>query len=372
MGNCLSDSALFVDDEKNSTISTKSSFFFRNNSLSGSSKSNSDNGNRNNKNGFFRKNSNSNLSNLRKCTRISLDSENLEAQRVKPLSSLINLLWGNDFSSPVEYKLKSGNFKVLDVGCGTGDWIMELARKYPKSKFIGVDKKPYFPSTDLPENVEFYVVDILEGLPFANNTFDFVHQRFLCSYLSTKQWEEIVINELLRVTKPLGYLELMETDLTSYSQGPITKKLCDAFVASMHAKGFSPMIESTLTRILSSDPNVINLQINSKKIPLGYWSEIKNYDNCLELFKLYKKCSLEYTSATSEDFDKMIEIYLEEIEDYKTYSKTHRFFGTHDLGGDTLVGYWKEFPFEPDPLEPQNFRICISELNIDTSTHQGN
>src|SRR4051794_3986484 len=108
MGNCLSDSALFVDDEKNSTISTKSSFFFRNNSLSGSSKSISDNGNRNNKNGFFRKNSNSNLSNLRKCTRISLDSENLEAQRVKPLSSLINLLWGNDFSSPVEYKLKSG------------------------------------------------------------------------------------------------------------------------------------------------------------------------------------------------------------------------------------------------------------------------
>ncbi|CAJ0629209.1 13781_t:CDS:2 [Entrophospora sp. SA101] len=95
----------------------------------------------------------------------------------------------------------------------------------------------------------------------------------------------------------------------------------------MHAKGFSPMIESTLTRILSSDPNVINLQIHSKKIPLGYWSEIKNYDNCLELFKLYKKCSLEYTSATSEDFDKMIEIYLEEIEDYKTYSKTHRFFG---------------------------------------------
>jgi SAM-dependent methyltransferase len=103
-----------------------------------------------------------------------------------------------------------------------------LAKKYPKSKFIGIDKRPYFITTNLPDNLEFHVVDLLDGMPFANDSFDFVHQRFLCSYLSTRQWEESVINELLRVTKPLGYLELMETDLTSYSQGPVTKKLCDA------------------------------------------------------------------------------------------------------------------------------------------------
>jgi ubiquinone/menaquinone biosynthesis C-methylase UbiE len=84
-----------------------------------------------------------------------------------------------------------------------------MAYEYPSAIFIGVDISPIFPSDQKkPENATF-LQNMLDGLPFEDNTFDFVYQRSLASAISEDQWKNDVIYELYRVTKPGGWIELM-------------------------------------------------------------------------------------------------------------------------------------------------------------------
>jgi ubiquinone/menaquinone biosynthesis C-methylase UbiE len=111
--------------------------------------------------------------------------------------------------------------------CGSGTWLLELARMYPNNEYYGVDIAPLFPTDNVPENVRFLSANINNGLPFDPFTFDFVHQRLLVRNLNTKQWQTL-IEEMTRITRPYGYIELVEMDLAPYSQGPITRKLFEA------------------------------------------------------------------------------------------------------------------------------------------------
>jgi hypothetical protein len=53
---------------------------------------------------------------------------------------LFRFQWQSNFSSPIEQNLLSGGVKVLDVGCGTGTWILDMAREYhPSNIYIGID-----------------------------------------------------------------------------------------------------------------------------------------------------------------------------------------------------------------------------------------
>ena len=94
--------------------------------------------------------------------------------------------------------------------CGPGTWLLEVRDKYQKSEFIGVDANPSFPTIIKPDNVTFSKVNILDnGLPFKSNCFDFVHMRFMMLAFNREEWKS-VIQELIRVCKPGGWIEIME------------------------------------------------------------------------------------------------------------------------------------------------------------------
>lgn len=172
-----------------------------------------------------------------------------EIERQISQNMYMSNLWKSKFSSPIEQKLKVGGYRILDVGlvirnyryiilqifsisfctfrCGSGTWLLELARMYPNNEYYGVDVTPLFPTDNLPGNVRFFTVNVLYDLPFETFTFDFVHQRLLVRDFNTKQWQTI-IGELARVTRPYGFIEIMEMDLAPYCQGPTTKKLFEA------------------------------------------------------------------------------------------------------------------------------------------------
>lgn len=63
---------------------------------------------------------------------------------------------------------------------------------------------------------------------FADNYFDFIFQRMLGSAFTKKQWVEIIIPELVRVTKPGGWMEFHEAAIGLESQGPVTTRLSTA------------------------------------------------------------------------------------------------------------------------------------------------
>ncbi|RUS12985.1 S-adenosyl-L-methionine-dependent methyltransferase, partial [Endogone sp. FLAS-F59071] len=124
----------------------------------------------------------------------------------------------SNFHAPIENLLDEG-IDVLDVGCGTGIWSLEMASEYPDSRFVGTDVAATFPSDIHPRNVKFLRADTTKGLPFPDKSFDFVYQRSMTLAYTLDQWE-FVIDELIRVTKPGGWIQLVELDMRFDSRGP--------------------------------------------------------------------------------------------------------------------------------------------------------
>lgn len=99
--------------------------------------------------------------------------------------------------------------RVLDVGCGTGALLQELARKFPQVTLVGVDPVAEMlavargrvpPSTELREGWA-------EELPFEDNDFDVVVS---CNMFHYVRQPVSVLMEMSRVLRPGG--ELLITD----------------------------------------------------------------------------------------------------------------------------------------------------------------
>ncbi|RUS17150.1 S-adenosyl-L-methionine-dependent methyltransferase [Endogone sp. FLAS-F59071] len=123
----------------------------------------------------------------------------------KGLRNHFDLSQGN-YRAPVQEMLEKG-CRVLDAGCGTGIWSIEMAREYPESSFVGTDLVDMFSVSieSAPSNCEFRIGDTRK-LPFADESFDYVFQRFQTLSFRETDWP-CVIAELVRVTKPGGWIE---------------------------------------------------------------------------------------------------------------------------------------------------------------------
>ncbi|KAI9226528.1 MAG: S-adenosyl-L-methionine-dependent methyltransferase [Piptocephalis tieghemiana] len=102
--------------------------------------------------------------------------------------------------------------KILDVGCGSGKWVREVASTYSEERVYGCDllldcipKSP-----PMPANASFQYGNVLDRLPYPDGSFDFVHQRHLWS-IPTPRWPD-ALAELFRVTLPGGICEVCESD----------------------------------------------------------------------------------------------------------------------------------------------------------------
>lgn len=62
-----------------------------------------------------------------------------------------------------------------------------------------------FPNNIRPANVQFQICNLLEGLPFPDNTFDIVNFSFFIVAFKSEEWLNI-LKEIKRVLKPGGYI----------------------------------------------------------------------------------------------------------------------------------------------------------------------
>jgi len=134
---------------------------------------------------------------------------------------------------------------VLDVGCGTGGWLMETARTYPTiERLVGVDisgkmvayARGQAQAQQLGERVQFQTMDARSMLEFPSLSFDLVNQRAGFSWLRTWEWEKI-LSEYQRVTRPSGIIRITEPDVWSGGNSQALTKLCDIVVQTMHSSG---------------------------------------------------------------------------------------------------------------------------------------
>ncbi|KAF8177014.1 hypothetical protein BJ912DRAFT_1063707 [Pholiota molesta] len=107
---------------------------------------------------------------------------------------------------------------LLEIGCGTGTWILHCARTWKECHFVGLDIVSLHPdlqnvgSPDLASRITWVQHNFLEGLPFQNEEFDFVHIKRIALGVPEDKWDSF-FEEVARVMKPGGRLEIIEEDL---------------------------------------------------------------------------------------------------------------------------------------------------------------
>ncbi|GCE50885.1 ubiquinone/menaquinone biosynthesis C-methylase UbiE [Thermosporothrix hazakensis] len=159
---------------------------------------------------------------------------------------------------------------ILDVGTGTGIWVREMAKEFPEAKVVGMDIEiPATARMGAPRNSQFVEGNVLKGLPFQDGAFDFVHQRLLVAAIPGSAWPAVVA-ELARVTRPGGYVELLETLDVFENEGPNTARLMEWWREAGRRSGFgSPPIQE-LDQLFES-AGLTNVTFTAVPVPLGKW-----------------------------------------------------------------------------------------------------
>ncbi len=180
---------------------------------------------------------------------------------------LRQLLKGNSFAPVHDLLIKGGH--VLDVGCGTGRWGHEIALAYPQAHVVGFDLEDVPRTASTPLNSHFSRGNVLQGLPFAHHSFQYVHQRLLVAAIPLDKWPW-VIGELRRVTSPGGWIELVEMGNTFHNAGPATKQFLAWWVALGASRGIDASNMSQLGLLLKQ-AGLFNVRAETKITPVGNW-----------------------------------------------------------------------------------------------------
>ncbi len=108
--------------------------------------------------------------------------------------------------------------RILDLACGPGDWVQDVAFEHQNIDVIGIDSSRSLITHALAmagvqglDNAFFEVMDIRKPLDFDDNSFDFIQARSLASILSLAEWPGLLA-ECRRLLRPGGILRLVEAE----------------------------------------------------------------------------------------------------------------------------------------------------------------
>lgn len=200
-----------------------------------------------------------------------------ELKRVHIQDQMLNANMGG----PLPEQDDPGRFNsVLDVGCGTGDWLIELAKAYPNiPRLIGVDvsgpmlafAREQAAAEGVGERVKFLLMDALRMLEFPNRYFDLVNQRAGMSWIRTWDWPKL-LQEYLRVCRSEGVIRITEADTFPTGNSPALMQLNELMVKAFYQSGrfFHPAGTGITTELIDllSRHGIRNLQ--TRVYPLEY------------------------------------------------------------------------------------------------------
>ncbi|CAG8585951.1 330_t:CDS:2 [Ambispora gerdemannii] len=179
-------------------------------------------------------------------------------------------VWKSLTPPPISLLLKEGKSKILDIGCSSGAWILEMAQEFKESVLVGLDGKTAEFPKDTPSNAAFIECNVLDGIPFPENTFDYVHQSGMLSSYTTNEWRTIIY-DIVRVLKPGGYVEISGLDFRYSKAGPVTKKIHRAYVTYIESKGKSYSIIPYLDGFLRDLNAIPDIKFDEQAVAIGTW-----------------------------------------------------------------------------------------------------
>jgi ubiquinone/menaquinone biosynthesis C-methylase UbiE len=148
--------------------------------------------------------------------------------------------------------------RVLDVGCGAGEWLIEVAKTYPTiGLLVGVDLSSRMVRYALSKaeaqqvsgRVHFQTMDALQMLEFPTDFFDLVNLRLGLSFLRTWDWPKL-LHEFQRVTRPGGVVRITESDQVVTSS-PAQMRYIELLGNAFHQAGYTYTREITIASELA-------------------------------------------------------------------------------------------------------------------------
>ncbi|KAI8980833.1 hypothetical protein BDB01DRAFT_187602 [Pilobolus umbonatus] len=204
-----------------------------------------------------------------------------------------------------------------------------MANDFPQSTFYGVDIiQPFSLSTDIstshiPPNCVFEKADVLDGLAFESNTFDYIHQRMMYNAYP-EDHIGFVFQEIKRVLKPNGWVELVDGDINPKNAGPKFTFLMEAVKKFLNSKlgavFHAPLLQKTLIGIGLQD---VSTDYGSVPICWGGIVGKQFYEDLLQVFNhigtsIFHLLELgdTYDKSVYEDF---LDSAFDECAEYQTF-----------------------------------------------------
>jgi ubiquinone/menaquinone biosynthesis C-methylase UbiE len=216
--------------------------------------------------------------------------------------------------------------RILDVGCGSGSWIIEAAQAYPDMSLYGVDisirmveyAREQAAAQGVADRVKFQMMDALRMLEFPNNYFDLTNLRFSVSFMRKWDWPKM-LSELQRVTRPGGVVRVTELDMIHQSNSPALTRLCEMFQCALARAGH--LFEEETTGITAHLASLLHQhgvqQIQTRAYALEYLAGTPQGQAYYEDMKYaFRTCRpfLQKWGCLSQDFNAVYQQALNEMQ----------------------------------------------------------
>ncbi len=169
--------------------------------------------------------------------------------------------------------------RCLDLGCGSGDVTLELARLAPKGRAVGTDldaEKIELARADAAQagiaNVEFTVDDVMQP-PTDGRLFDVIYVRFLLTHLPDPAAALACIRSRLA---PGGVVIVEDIDFTGHFCHPSNDsfwRYVEWYSQAVQSRGADPNIGPRLPGLLR-DVGLVEVGVNVVQ-PAGMTGEVK-------------------------------------------------------------------------------------------------
>jgi ubiquinone/menaquinone biosynthesis C-methylase UbiE len=172
-----------------------------------------------------------------------------------------------------EYRLPGGpaGARLLDIGCGTGSFLREVKRNFPRLAITGLDLSEPYLAVAGRRLSDWSRVTLIpaaaEAMPFSDGEFEIVS----CIYLFHELPEGVrraIVNEIRRVLKPGGTLIFVDSLQTG--DEPAYDAVLDYFPIAFHEPYYVSYLDENLDGLFS-------LGFTPEERSIAYFSKILSY-----------------------------------------------------------------------------------------------
>ena len=215
---------------------------------------------------------------------------------------------------------------VLDLACGPGGWVLDVARLLSEAQVTGVDISKLM--TDYGnasakarglQNAHFTTMNIQAPFPFEDGTFDLVNARALVAVLTPQTWPKL-LRETFRVTRPGGVIRLTEAEMP-ITNSPAFEQLAQmslnafsvtgrSFAPTARNFGITPMLSQLLRRTGYQNVQVKAYGIDSSAGAAGHEGF---YQDFMMAFELGREFFIGLDLTTNEKYEELYQQVLREM-----------------------------------------------------------